>query len=73
MGIFRSSKPSQEDSRVAAALVELYEAYNQVQAKLAADEKGWSLLGRLEDPSGLNHQMRVQKAQEAELALAANR
>ena len=58
------------DRKVAAALVALDEAYNQVQAQLAADSKGWALVGELGD--GLPHNVRAEKAREAEIAVASN-
>lgn len=64
-------RPSREDKLMASALVHLDEAFNRINSQLAADEKGWSPLGGAEN-GGLPHRLRVEKATEAELAIAAN-
>lgn len=55
---------------LASALVTLNEAFADVQAQLAADAKGWSLIG--DGEREFSHQLRRVKSDEAELAITLN-
>lgn len=60
------------DASLASALLVLDEAYQRLNAQLVADEKGWAPLTSAGETDPLPHQTRVQKAVEADLAIAAN-
>lgn len=60
----------QQADQAAVAYELLAEALADVKAALAADEQGWSLLGTFKD--GFDHNTRVKKAEEAELAAVIN-
>jgi hypothetical protein len=64
-------KPSPEDARLASALVTLDEAFQRLNSQLVLDEKGWAPLAGVEG-NVLPHRTRVEKAIEADLAIAAN-
>lgn len=66
-----SRKQSREDQLMASALVALDEAFGRLNSQLVADEKGWSPLAGVQG-NVLPHRLRVEKAVEADLAIAAN-
>lgn len=65
-----TSEPDPQLVAAGRALLDLTEAYNEVQAQLAADQRGWQLLGN--ETRGFSHEILTGQAEKAELMATMN-